>query len=169
MSVRDLLTYPQAELRKKSEPVEELSEEIKSLIHDMRETMYASGGIGLAAPQLGVNQRVIVVDVSPYQPDQKPFVLINPEIVSSEGGLDSEEGCLSVPGLVETIKRKEKITVRGLDEEGREVEIEASGMLAICLQHEIDHLNGLTVVERLSPVKRGMIRKKLKKAARDQA
>ncbi len=169
MSVRDLLKYPQAELRKKSKPVEELTEEIKSLIHDMRETMYASGGIGLAAPQLGVNQRVIVVDVSPYQRDQKPFALINPKIVSSEGGLDSEEGCLSVPDLVETIKRKEKITVRGLDEEGREVEIEASGMLAICLQHEIDHLDGLTVVERLSPLKRGMIRKKLKKAARIQS
>ncbi|NIS60186.1 MAG: peptide deformylase, partial [Proteobacteria bacterium] len=85
-----------------------------------------------------------------------------------DGGVESEEGCLSVPGLLETIKRKERVTVRGLDEEGKEVEIEASGMLAICLQHEIDHLDGLTVVERLSPLKRGMIRKKLKKAARNQ-
>ncbi|NIQ37028.1 MAG: peptide deformylase [Proteobacteria bacterium] len=168
MSVREVLTYPQVILRKKSVPVKKISKEIKELIQDMRETMYASGGIGLAAPQVGVNQRVIVVDVTPYQPDQKPFALINPEIVSSEGGVDSEEGCLSVPELVEKIKRKEKVTVRGLDEEGKEVEIEASGMLAICLQHEIDHLDGLTVVERLSPLKRGMIRKKLKKAVRNR-
>jgi peptide deformylase len=168
MSIRDLVTYPQATLRKKSDSVEEVSEEIKDLIRDMRETMYASGGIGLAAPQIGVNQRVIVVDVTPYQPDLEPFALINPEIISEEGGVDSEEGCLSVPGLMETIKRKEKVIVRGLDEEGNEVEIEASGMLAICLQHEIDHLNGLTVVERLSPLKRGMIKNKLNKAARDQ-
>lgn len=167
MSVREVLTYPQVILRKRSVPVEKISKEIKELIQDLKETMYASGGIGLAAPQVGVNQRVIVVDVTPYEPDQKPFALINPEIVSDEGGVDSEEGCLSVPELVENIKRKEKVTVRGLDEEGKEVEIEASGMLAICLQHEIDHLDGLTVVERLSPLKRGMIRKKLKKAVRN--
>jgi peptide deformylase len=167
MSVREVLTYPQVILRKRSVPVEKISKEIKELIQDLKETMYASGGIGLAAPQVGVNQRVIVVDVTPYEPDQKPFALINPEIVSGEGGVDSEEGCLSVPELVENIKRKEKVTVRGLDEEGKEVEIEASGMLAICLQHEIDHLDGLTVVERLSPLKRGMIRKKLKKAVRN--
>ncbi len=168
MSVLDVLTYPQAKLRKKSGSVRKISEEIKSLIRDMKETMYASGGIGLAAPQVGVSQRVIVVDVTPYDPEQEPFALINPEIVSGDGGVESEEGCLSVPGLVETIERKERVTVRGLDEEGKEVEIEASGMLAICLQHEIDHLDGLTVVERLSPLKRGMIRKKLKKAARIQ-
>ncbi|NIO03559.1 MAG: peptide deformylase [Proteobacteria bacterium] len=168
MSVLDVLTYPRATLRKKSGPVQKISEDVKSLIRDMKETMYASGGIGLAAPQVGVSQRVIVVDVTPYEPEQEPFALINPEIVSSDGDVESEEGCLSVPGLVETIKRKERVTVRGLDEEGKEVEIEASGMLAICLQHEIDHLDGLTVVERLSPVKRGMIKKKLVKAARNQ-
>lgn len=167
MSVRDVVTYPQATLRKKSETIKEVSKEIKDLIREMKETMYASDGIGLAAPQVGVNQKVIVVDVTPYQPDQKPFALINPEIVSGEGEVDSTEGCLSVPGFLETIKRKEKVTVRGIDEEGKEVEIEATGMLAICLQHEIDHLNGLTIVERLSPLKRGIIRKKLKKAARN--
>lgn len=169
MSVRDVVTYPQATLRKKSETIKEVSKEIKDLIREMKETMYASDGIGLAAPQVGVNQKVIVVDVTPHQPDQKPFALINPEIVSGEGEVDSTEGCLSVPGFLETIKRKEKVTVRGIDEEGKEVEIEATGMLAICLQHEIDHLNGMTIVERLSPLKRGIIRKKLKKAARNRS
>jgi len=169
MSARDVVVYPQATLRKKAKAVSEVSEEIKDLIRDMKETMYASRGIGLAAPQVGVNQRVIVVDVTPYELDQKPFALINPEIVSGEGEVESTEGCLSVPDLLETIKRKEKVTARGLDEEGKELEIEATGMLAICLQHEIDHLNGMTIVERLSPLKRGIIRKKLKKAARNQS
>ncbi|MBW2055968.1 MAG: peptide deformylase [Deltaproteobacteria bacterium] len=168
MSLRDVVTYPQPALRKKSEPVKEINEEIRSLIADMRETMYSSKGIGLAAPQIGVNLRVIVVDVTPYQPDQKPFALINPEIVSGEGEVESSEGCLSVPGLFETVKRKEKVTVRGINEDGEEVEIHATGMLAICLQHEIDHLNGMTIVERLGPLKREMVRKKLRKAARNQ-
>ena len=131
--------------------------------------MHDSEGIGLAAPQVGVNQRVIVVDVTPYQPDQEPFALINPEIVAAEGEVESTEGCLSVPGLLETVTRKEKVTVRGVNERGEEVEIEAEGMLAICLQHEIDHLNGMTIVERLGPLKREMTRKRLKKAARDQS
>jgi peptide deformylase len=169
MSVREVINYPQATLRKKSQAVTEIGEDIKNLIRDMRETMYDSQGIGLAAPQIGVNQRVIVVDVTPYEPDQEPFALINPEIVSDDGEVESTEGCLSVPGLLETIKRKEKVTVRGIDEEGKEVEIEATGMLAICLQHEIDHLNGTTIVERLSPVKRELTRRKLKKGARDQS
>lgn len=169
MPVRDLVIYPQATLRKKSEAVKQVNEGIKKLIEDMKETMYEAQGIGLAAPQVGVNQRVIVVDVTPYEPDQKPFALINPEIVFSEGEVESTEGCLSVPGLLETIKRKAKVRVRGINEHGEEVEIEATGMLAICLQHEIDHLNGTTIVERLGPLKREMTRKKLKKAARDQA
>jgi peptide deformylase len=165
MAIRDLITYPQATLRKSSDPVAEVSEEIKDLIEDMRETMYDSQGIGLAAPQIGINKRVIVVDVTPYDPEQTPFALINPEIVSGEGEVESTEGCLSVPDALETINRKESVTVRGINEEGREVEIEATGMLAICLQHEIDHINGVTIVERLSPMKREMIRKRLKKAA----
>ena len=168
MAVREVVTYPKVTLRKKAEAVSEVTEEIRELIRDMKETMYISQGIGLAAPQLGVNRRVIVVDVTLYDPDQEPFALINPEVVSGEGEVDSTEGCLSVPDLLETIKRKEKVTVRGFDEEGKEVEIEATGMLAICLQHEIDHLNGTTIVERLSPVKRDLIRSKLKKAARDE-
>jgi peptide deformylase len=169
MAIRDVVTYPEAKLRRKSQTLKQVSEETKNLIRDMRETMYESCGIGLAAPQVGVNQRVIVVDVTPYEPDREPFALINPEIVSTDGEVDSTEGCLSVPGVLETIKRKEKVTVRGLDEEGREVEIEATGMLAICLQHEIDHLNGMTIVERLSPMKRDLTRKRLRKAARNES
>ena len=168
MAILDVVTYPQATLRKMSEPITEISQDIRDLIRDMRETMYSSRGIGLAAPQVGVNQKVIVVDVTIYQPEQKPFALINPEIVSGEGEVESTEGCLSVPDVLETVKRKEKVTVRGLNEEGEQVEIEATGMLAICLQHEIDHLNGMTIVERLSPIKRELVRKKLKKAARNQ-
>ena len=168
MAVLDVVTYPQATLRKISEPIAEISQDIRDLIRDMRETMYSSRGIGLAAPQVGVNQKVIVVDVTVYQPEQEPFALINPEIVSGDGEVESAEGCLSVPDVLETVKRKEKVTVRGLSEKGEQVEIEATGMLAICLQHEIDHLNGMTIVERLSPIKRELVRKKLKKAARNQ-
>ena len=168
MATLDVVTYPQTTLRKISEPITEIGQDIHDLIRDMRETMYGSRGIGLAAPQVGVNQKVIVVDVRFYQPEQEPFALINPEIVSGEGEVDSTEGCLSVPDVLETIKRKEKVTVRGLSEQGEQVEIEATGMLAICLQHEIDHLNGMTIVERLSPIKRELVRKKLKKAARNQ-
>lgn len=167
MAILEVVTYPEMTLRRKSAPVNEVNEEIRELIRDMRETMYASQGIGLAAPQVGINQKVIVVDVTPYEPERKPFALINPRIVRGEGEVDSTEGCLSVPGLFPTIKRKEQVTVRGLDEEGREVEIQAEGMLAICLQHEIDHLDGKTIVERLSPLKRDLVRKKLKRASRD--
>jgi peptide deformylase len=169
MAKRDVVTYPQATLRKKSTAIVEIGQDIRDLIRDMRETMYSSQGIGLAAPQVGVNQKVIVVDVTIYQPEQKPFALINPEIVSGEGEVESTEGCLSVPGVLETIKRNEKVTVRGLSEEGEQVEIEATGMLAICLQHEIDHLNGMTIVERLSPIKRELVRKRLKKAVRKES
>jgi peptide deformylase len=169
MSIRDVVIYPQVTLRKKSETVREVSDETRALIEDMKETMYSSKGIGLAAPQVGVNQRVIVVDVTPYEPEERPFALINPEIVSGEGEVDSTEGCLSVPGFLETIKRRERVIVRGIDEDGKHVELEATGMLAICLQHEIDHLNGMTIIERLSPLKRELIRKKLKKAARDRS
>jgi peptide deformylase len=167
MAIREIVTYPQGVLKKRSEDVVKITEDIRVLIRDMRETMYASGGIGLAAPQIGVNQRVIVVDVTSFHPEQKPFALINPEIVSREGDIESTEGCLSIPGLLETIQRGEKLTVRGTDEEGNQVEIEATGMLAICLQHEIDHLNGMTILERLSPLKREIVKRKIRKGLTD--
>ena len=167
MAIREIVTYPQGVLKKRSEDVVKITEDIRVLIRDMRETLYASGGIGLAAPQIGVNQRVIVVDVTSFHPEQKPFALINPEIVSREGDIESTEGCLSIPGLLETIQRGEKLTVRGTDEDGNQVEIEATGMLAICLQHEIDHLNGMTIVERLSPLKREIVKRKIRKGLTD--
>ena len=165
MAIIPIRVEPDPVLRQKSKRVRFIDGSIQKLIGDMFETMYSAPGVGLAAPQIGVPLRVIVIGV----PDQEEIALINPEIVRRKGERIVSEGCLSVPDVLETIKRKEKVTVRGLDEEGKEVEIEATGMLAICLQHEIDHLNGTTIVEHLSPVKRDLIRSKLKKAARDDS
>ena len=129
----------------------------------MTETMYEANGVGLAACQVGVNKRVIVLDVSPMDPEQDLFALINPEIVAEEEEIDHEEGCLSVPDCLETIKRKQKVRVRGMSPEGKEVELEAQGILAIALQHEVDHLNGVLILDRMSGLKREIYRKKLRK------
>ena len=125
--------------------------------------MYGSNGIGLAACQVGIPQRVIVLDVSPIDPQQGTFAMINPEIISEEGEVDHEEGCLSVPDCLEKVKRKEKVRARGLSPEGKEIEVAAEGILAIALQHEIDHLNGILILDRLSRLKRDIYRNKLKK------
>jgi peptide deformylase len=146
--------------------VSRIDEKVRTLIHDMKETMYAAGGVGLAACQVGVSQRVIVLDVSPMDPQQRFFALINPEIVSEEGEIDHEEGCLSVPDCLEKIKRKEKVWVRGLSPEGSEIEIHGDGILAIALQHEIDHVNGVLILDRVSRLKREIYRNKLKKEKR---
>ena len=129
----------------------------------MRETMYEANGIGLAACQVGVPRRVIVMDVSPIDPEHGFFAIINPEILSEEGEIDYEEGCLSVPDCTEKIKRREKIRVKGTSPEGEEIEIAGEGILSIALQHEIDHLNGVLILDRISSLKRGMYRNKLKK------
>jgi peptide deformylase len=163
MAVLEILRYPHPLLKKRCEQVEEVDDDIKRLICDMRETMYGANGIGLAACQVGVPRRVIVMDVSPIDPDHGFFAIINPEILSEEGEIDYEEGCLSVPDCTEKIKRKEKIRVKGTSPEGEEIEIAGEGILSIALQHEIDHLNGVLILDHISSLKRGLYRKKLKK------
>jgi peptide deformylase len=163
MAVLEILTYPHPLLKKRCLEVEKIDGEVKRLIHDMTETMYEANGVGLAACQVGVNKRVIVLDVSPLDPEQDLFALVNPEIVAEEEEIDHEEGCLSVPDCLETIKRKQKVRVRGMSPEGKEVELEAQGILAIALQHEVDHINGVLILDRMSGLKREIYRKKLRK------
>jgi len=163
MAVLEILKYPHTLLKKRSLEIETIDESVRQLIEDMTETMYDANGVGLAAPQVGVNKRIIVLDVSPMDPEQDLFALINPEIVEEEDEIDHEEGCLSVPDCLETIKRKQKVRVRGVSPEGRRVELEAQGILAIALQHEVDHLNGVLILDRLSGLKREIYRNKLKK------
>jgi peptide deformylase len=163
MAVLEILTYPHPLLKKRCLEVEKIDGEVKRLIRDMTETMYEANGVGLAACQVGVSKRVIVLDVSPMDPEQDLFALVNPEIVAEEEEIDHEEGCLSVPDCLETIKRKQKVRVRGMSPEGKEIELEAQGILAIALQHEVDHLNGVLILDRMSGLKREIYRKKLRK------
>ncbi|MFH1623691.1 MAG: peptide deformylase [Pseudomonadota bacterium] len=161
MSILKLLQYPDPILTEKANPVEVIDEKIKKLVEDMVETMYALPGIGLAAPQVGESLRVITLDVT--RQGEELIVLINPEIVSSEGTCSEEEGCLSVSDFREAIQRKERLLVKGLDLEGREIQILAEGLLAITFQHEIDHLDGLLIIDRVSRLKRDIYKKKLQK------
>ena len=166
MSILSILHYPDPRLHQVSEPVTEVDASIVQLASDMAETMYAAPGIGLAAPQIDVLKRIIVVDIS-HEKNQL-MVLINPEIVEKEGEVEYEEGCLSVPGIYEVLvnKRAEKIRIRALGLDGKAFELDAEGLLAICLQHEIDHLDGKLFVDYLSELKRTRIRNKLKKQER---
>ena len=168
MAVLEILKYPHPTLKKRSETVSRIDEDVRKLIHDMRETMHAAGGIGLAACQVGVSRRVIVLDVGPMDPQHSFFALINPEVVSGEGEIDHEEGCLSVPEYLEKIKRKEKVCVKGLSPEGKEIEIKGDGILAIALQHEIDHTNGILILDRVSRLKREIYRNRLKREKRKE-
>jgi peptide deformylase len=163
MSVLEILKYPHPLLKKRSQEIEKIDETIRQLIQDMTETMYDANGVGLAACQVGVNKRIIVLDVSPMDPEQDLLALINPEIVAEEEEIDHEEGCLSVPDCQEIIKRKQKVRVRGMSSEGKEIELEAQGILAIALQHEVDHLNGVLILDRMSGLKREIYRNKRRK------
>ena len=145
-------------------PVARVDDAVRRLVEDMAATMYAAPGVGLAATQVDVHQRVIVIDVSEGRNQLKVF--INPEIVARSGTADCEEGCLSVPGIFEKVKRAERITVRALDGDGKSFELKAEGMLAVCIQHEMDHLEGKVFVEYLSRLKQNRIRAKLKKQRR---
>lgn len=159
-----ILEFPDPRLRTKAAPVDVVDDEIRRLADDMLETMYAAPGIGLAATQVDIHKRLLVLDVS-EEADQ-PLVLINPEIVGQEGGCESEEGCLSVPGFTETVPRAEAIRVRALGRDGEPFEMAAEGLLAICIQHEIDHLEGKLFVDYLSQLKRQRLRKRLEKSRR---
>jgi len=164
MAILDVLQFPDERLRTVAKPIDEVNSEIKQLVADMFETMREEKGIGLAATQVNRHVRLVVMDVSEEQ--NEPRVFINPEIVNKEGSTISEEGCLSVPGNYAKVDRAEKVTVKALDGEGEPFELEADGLLAICIQHELDHLDGKLFVDYLSPLKRQRIRKKLEKEAR---
>ena len=164
MAKLKILEFPDPRLRTKASPVETVDDELRQLIGDMFETMYAAPGIGLAATQVDVHQRLLVADVSPDK--SEPHVLINPEIIEKDGVTATDEGCLSVPGYYEEVKRAEHILVRFLDRNGEQQEMEAEGLLAVCIQHEIDHLDGKLFVDYLSETKRQRIRKKLEKDRR---
>jgi peptide deformylase len=164
MAVLEIVTYPDPVLTRRAEEVEEVDGKIRKLISDMVDTMYANGGIGLAAPQVGVSKRVVVVDARLYDPSTSLISIVNPEVVAEGEEIIHEEGCLSVPGCVEGIKRRNWIKVRGLNERGREIEVEGEEMLAIALQHEIDHLNGRVILDRMSRVKRDLYKKRLQRA-----
>ncbi len=159
-----ILEFPDPRLRKKAVPVEVVDDPLSQLIDDMFETMYEAPGIGLAATQVDVHRRLLVADVS--QEKDEPQVLINPEILERDGSTSTEEGCLSVPGYYEEIERAEHIKVRYLDRDGNEQESEYEGLLAVCVQHEIDHLDGKLFVDYLSEIKRQRIRKRLEKDRR---
>jgi len=161
MAILEILHYPDPRLRNEALPVEEVDLEIKKLVTDMFETMYDAPGIGLASIQVNVPKRVIVVDIS--EEHDQPLCFINPEIISKEGEEEMDEGCLSVPGFYETVQRADKIRVKALNEKGEEFEMDAEGLLAVCIQHEIDHLDGKLFVDYISPLKRNRIRKKLEK------
>ncbi|MFW2372405.1 MAG: peptide deformylase [Gammaproteobacteria bacterium] len=161
MAKLDILKFPDERLRTQAKPVENVDDSIRQLVDDMFETMYEAPGIGLAATQVNVHQRIIVIDVS-KEKDQ-PLCLINPEIITSDGVEECEEGCLSVPGIFESVQRAEVIRVRALNKEGERFEMDADDILAVCIQHEMDHLAGKLFVDYLSPLKRSRIRKKMEK------
>jgi peptide deformylase len=162
MAILDILHFPDPRLRQTCAPVDAVDDEVRRTLDDMLETMYSAPGIGLAAIQVNVHKRLIVIDIS--EDRSEPLYLINPEILTREGEEEMQEGCLSVPGFYENVRRAEKIRVRTLDRDGETVEFDAEGLLAVCIQHEIDHLDGKLFVDYLSPLKRQRIRKKLEKA-----
>lgn len=161
MSILTILEFPDERLRKKAEKVQSVDASIRKLVDDMFETMYESRGVGLAATQVNVHRRVIVMDVS--EEKNEPLCLINPEIVEKDGVEESEEGCLSVPGFFEKVQRAEHVRVKALNRDGQPFELEARDLLAVCVQHEMDHLDGKLFVDYLSPLKRQRIKKKLEK------
>jgi peptide deformylase len=161
LSILTILEFPDERLRKKAAVVKSVDDAVRKLADDMLETMYQSRGVGLAATQVDVHQRVIVLDVS--EDKSAPLYLINPEIIAKDGVEESEEGCLSVPGFFEKVRRAEHIKVRALNRDGQAFEFDARDLLAVCVQHEMDHLDGKLFVDYLSPLKRQRIKKKLEK------
>lgn len=171
MALLEIIDVPHPTLSKVAEPVKasEINDELRKFVSDMIETMQDAPGVGLAAPQVNVSKRILVVDVSSEDPNRKAFALINPEIVSQSGECGIEEGCLSIPEFTAEIPRAKEVRVRYLDEFGKEKEIKTDGFLAIVLQHELDHLNGITMLDHVSAMKRFMYLKKLKKKERQFA
>jgi peptide deformylase len=167
--IREIVIWPDPILKQTANPVDAVDDGIRRLLDDMAETMYAADGVGLAAPQIAVLKRCIVIDTSPRQDGQKLIHLVNPEIVRLEGTTSYTEGCLSIPGEAEDVERAAKVWVRALDYSGKPFEIEADGLLAIALQHETDHLNGTLFVDHLSSLKRELIKKRMKRLKQERA
>ena len=161
MALLEILKYPDPRLRTVAQPVNEVSDATRSLIDDMFETMYSAPGIGLAATQVDVHERVLVLDIT--EDKSAPMVFINPEILASEGTISGDEGCLSVPEIYEAIDRAENIRVKALDRDGKEFELEVDGLLSVCIQHEMDHLEGKLFVDYLSALKRSRLKKRMEK------
>jgi peptide deformylase len=166
MAIRTILEFPDPRLRTRAQPVTRFDADLHRVIDDMLETMYAAPGIGLAATQVDVHQRLVVIDISADRND--PLVLINPQILASEGEIATEEGCLSVPGYFDEVKRASKIRVRAQDRDGNAFERDCEEILAVCVQHEMDHIDGKLFVDYLSSLKRERVRKKLEKERRER-
>ena len=166
MSILDVLHFPDPRLRTIAKAVEVVDDSIRRIVDDMFETMYDAPGVGLAATQVNIHRRIVVMDVSENK--DEPLCLINPEIIESDGEQEGDEGCLSVPEQFETVQRAEFVKIRFQDREGKWNELEAHELLSVCVQHEIDHLNGKLFIDYLSPLKRNRIRKKLAKAAKQE-
>lgn len=164
MAKLEVLRFPDERLRTVAKPVTEINDETRQIVKDMLETMYDENGIGLAATQVDIHQRIVVIDVSEER--NEPRVLINPEITKRDGSTISEEGCLSVPHSYAKVDRAETVTVKAQNEHGEEYELDAEGLLAVCIQHELDHLMGKLFIDYLSPLKRQRIRKKIEKEAK---
>ncbi len=167
MALLQILHFPDPRLRKKASPVDEVNDQVRQTVEDMFETMYAAPGIGLAATQVDIQKQIIVIDVSEKHTD--PLCLINPEIITKDGEEEMQEGCLSVPGIFENVQRYENITVRALDKDGQEYTRDADGLLAVCIQHEMDHLEGKLFVDYLSPLKMQRIKKKMLKQKKHES
>ncbi|MET0118066.1 MAG: peptide deformylase [Sedimenticola sp.] len=164
MAILEILHFPDPRLRTKAKPVNTVDDVVRKLVDDMFETMYKAPGIGLAATQVDVHKRIVVIDLSEER--DQPLCLINPEIIAKEGVEEMEEGCLSVPDISEKVSRADRVKVSALDRDGNPFELEADGLLAVCIQHELDHLDGKLFIDYLSGLKRQRIRKKLEKEAR---
>lgn len=162
--IRPILTYPDPELKKKSAPLTIINDSVRQLVRDMAETMYAAPGVGLAAPQIGVHQRVIVIDIAGSDEPPALIAAINPVIVHAEGETFEEEGCLSVPKYAANVRRHAKIVVKGLNPDGEEVTWRAEGLLAVAFQHEIDHLDGILFIDHISQLKREIFRRKYRRS-----
>ena len=168
MAIRKIRTWPDEVLRQKAAPVEDFGDELQQLIDDMLETMYDAPGIGLAAPQVGVSRRLLVIDTSSRTEPDQILVLANPELVEAEDECEEEEGCLSVPDYSAKVKRARRVAVRGHNRHGHPVEVRGEDLLARAIQHEIDHLEGTLFIDRLSPFRREIAKKKLRKALADR-
>jgi len=166
MTLLDILQYPDSALRTVAEPVLDVDGELDALVSNMFKTMYEAPGIGLAATQVNVHKRLVVMDIS--EENNEPLTLINPELLLAEGEAEMQEGCLSIPGVFENVKRPANIRISAIDRQGNPYELEAEGLLAVCIQHEIDHLNGKLFVDHLSSLKRNRIRKKILKQQRQE-